>query len=209
MSLFESIETAIEEFRQGRPVVVVDDDNRENEGDLIFPAAAATPELLAFMIRYTSGYICVGMDAAICNRLDLPIMWEKSEDRRRTAYTVSVDAAEGTTTGISAHDRALTIKKLGDPTAVASDFHRPGHVLPLRAVAGGVFKRVGHTEAGSDLARLAGYEPVAALCEVVSEQDPTTMARREELRAWCNRHHLAMISIADLVEWRRIHDPLP
>ncbi|WQD12263.1 MAG: 3,4-dihydroxy-2-butanone-4-phosphate synthase [Lawsonella clevelandensis] len=107
---FESIETAIEEFRQGRPVVVVDDDNRENEGDLIFPAAAATPELLAFMIRYTSGYICVGMDASICDRLALPIMWEKSEDRRLTAYTVSVDAAEGTTTGISAHDRALTIK---------------------------------------------------------------------------------------------------
>ena len=123
MSLFESIDTAIEEFRQGRPVVVVDDDNRENEGDLIFPAAAATPELLAFMIRYTSGYICVGMDAGICDRLELPIMWEKSEDCRLTAYTVSVDAAEGTTTGISAHDRALTIKKLGDPQAVAADFH--------------------------------------------------------------------------------------
>ena len=136
MSLFESIDTAIEEFRQGRPVVVVDDDNRENEGDLIFPAAAATPELLAFMIRYTSGYICVGMDAGICDRLELPIMWEKSEDCRLTAYTVSVDAAEGTTTGISAHDRALTIKKLGDPQAVAADFHRPGHVLPLRAVSG-------------------------------------------------------------------------
>ena len=161
MSLFESIDTAIEEFRQGRPVVVVDDDNRENEGDLIFPAAAATPELLAFMIRYTSGYICVGMDAGICDRLELPIMWEKSEDCRLTAYTVSVDAAEGTTTGISAHDRALTIKKLGDPQAVAADFHRPGHVLPLRAVSGGVFKRMGHTEAGSDLARLAGYQPVA------------------------------------------------
>lgn len=208
MSLFESIDTAIEEFRQGRPVVVVDDDNRENEGDLIFPAAAATPELLAFMIRYTSGYICVGMDAGICDRLELPIMWEKSEDCRLTAYTVSVDAAEGTTTGISAHDRALTIKKLGDPQAVAADFHRPGHVLPLRAVSGGVFKRMGHTEAGSDLARLAGYQPVAALCEIVSEKDPTTMAHREELREWANRHHLAMISIADLIAWRRVHDPI-
>jgi len=208
MSLFESIDTAIEEFRQGRPVVVVDDDNRENEGDLIFPAAAATPELLAFMIRYTSGYICVGMDAGICDRLELPIMWEKSEDCRLTAYTVSVDAAEGTTTGISAHDRALTIKKLGDPQAVAADFHRPGHVLPLRAVSGGVVKRMGHTEAGSDLARLAGYQPVAALCEIVSEKDPTTMARREELREWANRHHLAMISIADLIAWRRVHDPI-
>ena len=208
MSLFYIIDTAIEEFRQGRPVVVVDDDNRENEGDLIFPAAAATPELLAFMIRYTSGYICVGMDAGICDRLELPIMWEKSEDCRLTAYTVSVDAAEGTTTGISAHDRALTIKKLGDPQAVAADFHRPGHVLPLRAVSGGVFKRMGHTEAGSDLARLAGYQPVAALCEIVSEKDPTTMARREELREWANRHHLAMISIADLIAWRRVHDPI-
>ena len=208
MSLFESIDTAIEEFRQGRPVVVVDDDNRENEGDLIFPAAAASLELLAFMIRYSSGYICVGMDAGICDRLELPIMWEKSEDCRLTAYTVSVDAAEGTTTGISAHDRALTIKKLGDPQAVAADFHRPGHVLPLRAVSGGVFKRMGHTEAGSDLARLAGYQPVAALCEIVSEKDPTTMARREELREWANRHHLAMISIADLIAWRRVHDPI-
>ena len=208
MSLFESIDTAIEEFRQGRPVVVVDDDNRENEGDLIFPAAAATPELLAFMIRYTSGYICVGMDAGICDRLELPIMWEKSEDCRLTAYTVSVDAAEGTTTGISAHDRALTIKKLGDPQAVAADFHRPGHVLPLRAVSGGVFKRMGHTEAGSDLARLAGYQPVAELSDIVSEKDPTTMARLEELREWDNRHHLAMISIADLIAWRRVHDPI-
>ena len=205
---FDSIEQAIADIRAGRPVVVVDDENRENEGDLIFAAEKATPELLAFMIRYTSGYICVGMDAGICDRLELPIMWEKSEDCRLTAYTVSVDAAEGTTTGISAHDRALTIKKLGDPQAVAADFHRPGHVLPLRAVSGGVFKRMGHTEAGSDLARLAGYQPVAALCEIVSEKDPTTMARREELREWANRHHLAMISIADLIAWRRVHDPI-
>lgn len=202
----DTIDSAIAAFREGKPVVVVDADDRENEGDLVFPAQFATPELLAFMIRYTSGYICVGMTDEICDRLHLPLMWPESEDPRKTAYTVSVDAAVGTTTGISAHDRATTIAKLADETAQPHDFHRPGHVLPLRAKTGGVCARAGHTEATVDLARLAGLTPVGALCEIVSEQDPTTMARRDELRDWSLRHNLPMISIEDLIAWRRIHD---
>ncbi len=203
----DPIDSAIVAFQQGKSVVVVDADNRENEGDLIFPAQFATPELLAFMIRYTSGYICVGMDSDLCDRLNLPLMWSNSEDPRKTAYTVSVDASDGTTTGISAKDRALTIAKLADPNAQPSDFQRPGHVLPLRAEAGGVLARAGHTEASVDLARLAGLSPAGALCEIVSEEDPTTMARRDELRKWSNTHGIPMVSIEDLIEWRRIHDP--
>lgn len=202
----DTIESAIVAFQEGKPVVVVDADNRENEGDLVFPAQFATPDLVAFMIRYTSGYICVGMADEICDRLNLPLMWPDSEDPRKTAYTVSVDAAAGTTTGISAQDRATTIAKLADFKAQPEDFHRPGHVLPLRAKSGGVFERAGHTEATVDLARIAGLAPVGALCEIVSEKNPTTMARRDELRDWSHKHGLRMISIEDLVAWRRIHD---
>lgn len=203
----DTIEAAIAAFQKGQPVVVVDADNRENEGDLIFPGCYATPELLAFMIRYTSGYICVGMEEEICDRLNLPLMWEKSEDPRNTAYTVSVDAAEGTTTGISAADRSLTIAKLADANAQPTDFRRPGHVLPLRAQSGGVRERAGHTEAGVELCQLAGLPGVAALCEIVSEENPTRMALRDELRKWSHQHELRMISIEDMTEWLHIHDP--
>ena len=141
---------------RGRPVVVVDDEDRENEGDLIFAAEKATPELVAFMVRYTSGYVCVPLTEADCDRLDLPPMYHTNQDARGTAYTVTVDASDGVSTGISAADRAHTIRLLADPASTADDFSRPGHVVPLRAKDGGVLRRPGHTEAAVDLARLAG-----------------------------------------------------
>lgn len=208
MITFDSIEQAIADIRAGKAVVVVDDENRENEGDLIFAAEKATPELVAFMIRYTSGYICVGADGEICDRLHLPAMVAHTEDPRRTAYTISVDAAEGVTTGISAQDRAKTMNTLADPEATPRSLIRPGHVLPLRAVPGGVLMRAGHTEAGADLARLAGLAPAGALCEIVSEDDPTRMAQAPELREWANKHGLSMISIEDLINWRRKNEKL-
>src|ERR1051326_2699202 len=155
-SAFASIDRAIAEVAAGRPVIVVDDEERENEGDLIFAASQATPELLAFTVRHTSGYICVALTGADCDRLDLPPMYHTNQDKRGTAYTVTVDAREGVSTGISAADRARTIRLLADPDAKSVDFVRPGHVVPLRAKEGGVLRRPGHTEASVDLARMAG-----------------------------------------------------
>lgn len=158
---FGTIEQAIADMAAGRPVVVVDDADRENEGDLIFAAERATPELLAFMVRYTSGYICAPLTEEDCDRLELPPMYHTNQDRRGTAYTVTVDAREGVSTGISAADRAHTIRLLADPATSPIDLARPGHVVPLRAKAGGVLRRPGHTEAAVDLARLAGLRPPA------------------------------------------------
>ena len=199
----DSIERAITDIKAGRPVVVIDDEDRENEGDLILAAELATPELVAFMVRYTSGYICAPLTEEEADRLDLPPMFRTNQDRRGTAYTVTVDARDGVTTGISASDRARTIRLLADPAAGPSDFTRPGHVVPLRAKTGGVLRRPGHTEAAVDLARLAGLRPAGVLCELVSEQNPAQMARTEELRAFADTHELAMISIADLIAYRR------
>jgi 3,4-dihydroxy 2-butanone 4-phosphate synthase/GTP cyclohydrolase II len=203
VSDYGSVERAIEAIRAGRAVVVVDDEDRENEGDLIFAAEKATPELLAFMVRYTSGYICVPLTEADCDRLNLPPMFHTNQDRRGTAYTVTVDAAEGIGTGISAVDRSHTIRLLADPDAHASDFRRPGHVVPLRAKEGGVLRRPGHTEAAVDLARLAGLQPAGVLCEIVSQKDEGDMARREELEVFCAEHELELITIAGLIEYRR------
>src|SRR3954470_22593693 len=147
MSTFAPVERAIADIAAGKPVIVVDDADRENEGDLIFAAEMATAELVAFMVRYTSGYICVPLTDDVCDRLDLPPMYHTNQDKRGTAYTVSVDAREGVSTGISAHDRATTMRRLADPDSTAVDFTRPGHVVPLRAKAGGVLRRPGHTEA--------------------------------------------------------------
>lgn len=202
-SALAGINRAIAEVAAGRPVIVVDDEDRENEGDLIFAAARATPELLAFTVRYTSGYICVALTGADCDRLDLPPMFHTNQDKRGTAYTVTVDAREGVTTGISAADRARTIRLLADPDAKSVDFTRPGHVLPLRAKEGGVLRRPGHTEAGVDLARLAGLPPAGALCEIVSAKDPGEMARRDELEVFAAEHGLTLITIADLITYRR------
>ncbi|TCP46246.1 3,4-dihydroxy 2-butanone 4-phosphate synthase/GTP cyclohydrolase II [Tamaricihabitans halophyticus] len=200
---FAEIEAAIADIAEGRPVVVVDDEDRENEGDLIFAAAKATPELLAFMVRYTSGYICVPLTEQDCDRLDLPPMFHTNQDARGTAYTVTVDAREGVSTGISAADRAHTIRLLADTGSTAGDFTRPGHVVPLRAREGGVLRRPGHTEAAVDLAVLAGLSPAGVLCEIVSQKDEGDMARRDELEVFAQEHDLRLISIADLIAYRR------
>ncbi|MDQ1745280.1 MAG: 3,4-dihydroxy 2-butanone 4-phosphate synthase / cyclohydrolase [Pseudonocardiales bacterium] len=206
--MLDPIHKAIAEIAAGRPVVVVDDEDRENEGDLIFAAELATPELIAFMVRYTSGYICVPITDADADRLDLPPMVRTNQDKRGTAYTVTVDAREGVSTGISASDRCHTVKLLADPTTTSADLSRPGHIVPLRAKEGGVLRRPGHTEAAVDLATLAGLQPAGVLCEIVSEKDPSGMARSEELRAFADEHGLVMISIADLIAYRRRFEKL-
>ncbi|GAA2345179.1 bifunctional 3,4-dihydroxy-2-butanone-4-phosphate synthase/GTP cyclohydrolase II [Saccharopolyspora halophila] len=200
---FDTIERALADIAAGRPVIVVDDEDRENEGDLIFAAEKATPELVAFMVRYTSGYICVGMPGEDCDRLNLPPMYHTNEDRKGTAYTVTVDAAEGVSTGISAADRAKTLRILARDDAEPEDLTRPGHVVPLRARDGGVLRRPGHTEASIDLARLAGLRPAGALCEIVSQKSEGDMARRDELEVFADEHDLALITIADLIVYRR------
>jgi 3,4-dihydroxy 2-butanone 4-phosphate synthase/GTP cyclohydrolase II len=199
-----AVERAIAEIAAGRPVVVVDDEDRENEGDLIFAADLVTPELVAFMVRYTSGYICVPMNEADCDRLELPPMYHTNQGRFGTAYTVTVDAREGITTGISAADRARTIALLADPDTHPGDLARPGHVVPLRARPGGVLRRPGHTEATVDLAVLAGRRPVGVLCELVN--DDGTMMRGEELERFCATHELTLVTIADLVAYRRRYE---
>ncbi|QIS22094.1 bifunctional 3,4-dihydroxy-2-butanone-4-phosphate synthase/GTP cyclohydrolase II [Nocardia terpenica] len=203
MTRFDTIERAVADIAAGKAVVVVDDEGRENEGDLIFAAEKATPELVAFMIRYTSGYICVPLTGADCDRLGLPPMYAINQDKHGTAYTVSVDAREGVSTGISAADRATTMRLLADRDAHAADFTRPGHVVPLRAKDGGVLRRPGHTEAAVDLARMAGLGPAGVICEIVSQKNEGDMARTEELRVFADEHELALISIADMIAWRR------
>ncbi|GGP77319.1 riboflavin biosynthesis protein RibBA [Streptosporangium pseudovulgare] len=201
MTVLDPIERAINDIRDGRPVVVVDDENRENEGDIIFAAARATPQLLAFTIRHTSGVICVSMPGEALDRLGLPLMVSDNRERLRTAYTISVDARDGVTTGISAADRAKTIRTLCDSATEPYELVRPGHVFPLRYRDGGVLVRRGHTEAAVDLARLAGLTPAGALAEVVN--DDGTMKRLPELREFCDEHDLALVSIEQLAEFRR------
>jgi len=197
----DSVERAVADIAAGRPVVVVDDANRENEGDIIIAAAMMTPELMAFMIRYTSGVICVPLLAETLDRLQLPLMTSHNTERMRTAFTVSVDARDGVTTGISAADRARTVRVLVDSATESYELVRPGHIFPLRYAEGGVLRRPGHTEAAVDLARLAGLTPAGVLAEVVN--DDGTMARLPELRAFADEHGLTLITIAQLIEFRR------
>lgn len=197
----DAVERAIADIAAGRAVVVVDDEDRENEGDLIFAASKATPELMGFTIRYTSGVICVPMLGTELDRLDLPPMTVVNEDRKGTAFAVSVDARHGVTTGISAAERAHTARVLADSATEAYELSRPGHVFPLRAREGGVLRRPGHTEAAIDLARLAGLTPAGVLCEIV--HDDGSMMRAPALREFADEHGLAMISIADLIRYRR------
>ncbi|TDU02620.1 GTP cyclohydrolase II /3,4-dihydroxy-2-butanone 4-phosphate synthase [Streptomyces sp. 846.5] len=197
----DSVEFAIKEIAAGRPVVVVDDEDRENEGDIVFAASAATPEVMAFTIRYSSGVVCVPMTGDELDRLHLPPMTAVNEDRKGTAYAVSVDARDGVSTGISAADRARTVRLLATAGTGPGDLTRPGHVFPLRAKDGGVLERPGHTEAAVDLARLAGLPPAGGIAEVVN--DDGTMARLPELVAFARRHGLAIISIEDLIAYRR------
>ncbi|MEV7770452.1 bifunctional 3,4-dihydroxy-2-butanone-4-phosphate synthase/GTP cyclohydrolase II [Kitasatospora sp. NPDC086791] len=199
--VLDPVERAIADIALGRAVVVVDDEDRENEGDLVFAASAATPELMAFTIRYSSGVICAPMTGDELDRLKLPPMTQVNEDRKGTAYAVSVDAREGIDTGISAADRARTVRLLSSSGTEPGDLTRPGHVFPLRAVEGGVLVRPGHTEAAVDLARLAGLPPAGAIAEVVN--DDGTMARLPELVVFAREHGLAIISIEDLIAYRR------
>lgn len=195
----DPIEDAIRAMAAGRPVLVVDNEDRENEGDIIFAAQHATPALMGWTVRYSSGVICVPLDAGRADALALPPMVAINEDSKGTAYTVSCDAAVGVSTGISATDRALTARTLADPQSQPSSLTRPGHVFPLRAVKGGVRERPGHTEAAVDLCRLAGLEPVGVIAELV--EDNGEMMRLDGLRSFGLEHGCPLISIADLVEY--------
>jgi 3,4-dihydroxy 2-butanone 4-phosphate synthase/GTP cyclohydrolase II len=209
MSILDSIDDALIQLANGGIVVVADDEDRENEGDLIMAADAATPESIAFFVRYTSGVICAALPGWRCDQLELPLMVPPAAnaDQFRTAFTVTVDLAVGTSTGISAADRAATLAALADPLRVPSDFNRPGHIFPLRARDGGVIERPGHTEASVDLARLAGRAPAGVLCELVL--DDGRMQRLPDLRLFADTHHLPLVSIADLIEYRHRHDDAP
>lgn len=202
-----SVEEALAAIRAGRPVLVADSPDRENEADVVFAAQGVSAEWVAWTIRHSSGYLCAPMPAARADALELPLMVPHSQDPRRTAYTVTVDAATGVSTGISAGDRARTLRVLADPASGASDLIRPGHVLPLRAVPGGVLHRAGHTEAAVDLVRLAGRGEVGGIAELV--HDDGTMMRLGDAAALAERDGLVLITIADLVAWRRVHDPAP
>jgi 3,4-dihydroxy 2-butanone 4-phosphate synthase/GTP cyclohydrolase II len=205
---FAEIDEAIDAIARGEFVLAVDDEDRENEGDLIMAAELVTPEKMAFMIRYTSGVICMPLEGDRLDELQIPLMVQSGENTevQRTAFTVSVDYRHGTTTGISAADRAATVRALVDEAARPGDFARPGHIFPLRYRDGGVLKRAGHTEAGVDLARLSGCQPAGILAEVVN--DDGTMARLPQLEVFAAEHNLVMISIADLVRYRRRREKL-
>ena len=202
MSALASIEDAVAAIGRGEIVVVVDDEDRENEGDLIMAAEFATPKTIAFFLQHTSGVICTTVTSERARQLALGPMVQQNTESQRTAFLVTVDYRHGTTTGISAADRAATIKALVDPATRPDDLLRPGHIFPLEAREGGVLKRAGHTEAAVDLARMAGCAPVGVLCEIVSA-DRHDMARRPELEEFCARHGLLMISIADMIRHRR------
>ncbi|EPS71304.1 hypothetical protein M569_03450, partial [Genlisea aurea] len=200
---FSSVEDAIEDISKGKMVVVVDDEDRENEGDLIMAASKVTPEAMAFFVKHGTGIVCVSMKSEDLDRLRLPLMVSQKENEEKlvTAFTVSVDAKYGTTTGVSASDRAATIKALSSKESKPEDFNRPGHIFPLKYTEGGVLKRAGHTEAALDLATLAGLEPAGVLCEIVD--DDGSMARLPKLQQLARNENLNIISIADLIRYRR------
>jgi 3,4-dihydroxy 2-butanone 4-phosphate synthase/GTP cyclohydrolase II len=199
---FAKIEDAIAAIGRGEIVVVVDDEDRENEGDLIMAAEHVTPDKIAFFLQHTSGLICAPITGERCDELQLPLMVSNNTESHRTAFTVSIDYRHGTSTGISAFDRTATVQALIDPATKPEDLARPGHIFPLRYREGGVLKRAGHTEAAVDLARMAGLYPAGILCEVVDEKK-TDMARLPELERFCEEHGLLLITIADLVRYRR------
>lgn len=203
----DRVEAAIEAVARGEFVVVIDDEHRENEGDLIMAASAMTPAAMAFMVRHTSGVVCVSMPGSALDRLALPLMVAANTESFSTAFTVSVDVCAGTTTGISAADRCATVRALANPDTSPLDLARPGHVFPLRSRPGGVLERPGHTEAAHDLVRLAGRGAGGVLCEIVN--DDGSMARRGDLARFAAQHRLTMISIADLVAYRQAFSTLP
>jgi 3,4-dihydroxy 2-butanone 4-phosphate synthase/GTP cyclohydrolase II len=199
-NVFLSVEEAVARIARGEQVIVVDDEDRENEGDLIFAAEKVTPEAINFMARHARGLICIALTAERCDELDLPLMVEKNTSTHGTAFCVSVEAKEGTTTGISAHDRAATVSALIGPDTRPADLQRPGHMFPLRARKAGVLKRAGHTEAAVDLARLAGLTPAGVLCEIMD--DDGDMARLPRLREFASQHGLGLLTVADLIAYR-------
>ncbi|MET1218017.1 MAG: bifunctional 3,4-dihydroxy-2-butanone-4-phosphate synthase/GTP cyclohydrolase II [Glaciecola sp.] len=201
---FHSPTEIIEDIRQGKMVILMDDEDRENEGDLIMAAEHVTPEAINFMVTHARGLVCLPMTAERCKRLQLPLMVDKNAAQFSTNFTVSIEAAEGVTTGISAADRATTILAAVHPDAKAADIVQPGHIFPLIAKDGGVLNRAGHTEAGVDLARLAGCEPASVIVEILN--DDGTMARRPELEAFAKKHDLKIGTIADLIEYRNLNE---
>jgi 3,4-dihydroxy 2-butanone 4-phosphate synthase / GTP cyclohydrolase II len=203
---FATIEEAVAAMGRGEIIVVVDDEDRENEGDLIMAAEAATPEKIAFFVRHTSGVICAPLLGERLDELEIPLMVRENTESHRTAFTYSVDYVHGTSTGISAADRAATLRALTDPATTPLDLARPGHIFPLRYADGGVLKRAGHTEAAVDLARMAGLYPAGVLCEIVN--DDGTMARVPDLVEFCAEHGLLMVSIAQLIKYRRQNEKL-
>jgi 3,4-dihydroxy 2-butanone 4-phosphate synthase / GTP cyclohydrolase II len=205
-SPFASIEEAIEEIREGRMVVVCDDEDRENEGDLTMAAQFVTPEAINFMATHGRGLICLALTGDRCDELGLDLMAAKNESPFQTAFTVSIEAREGITTGISAHDRAHTVQVAIDPSSRPQDLVQPGHIFPLKAKEGGVLERTGQTEAAVDLARLAGLNPSGVICEVMN--DDGTMARVPDLELYCQKHALKMVTVADLIAYRRRNDKL-
>ncbi|KAG2447498.1 hypothetical protein HYH02_007424 [Chlamydomonas schloesseri] len=206
---FDSISSALEDLAAGKVVVVIDDEDRENEGDLIMNADKVTTETMAFFVEYTSGVVCISMEGQDLDRLKLPLMINSAENEEAmyTAFTVTVDLRDGITTGISASDRAKTIRRLADPSATWTDFRRPGHIFPLRYRPGGVIVRPGHTEAAVDLARLSGSFPAGVLCEIVNKDDGS-MSRTPELLEFAKRHGLKCITIADLIRYRLRHEAI-
>jgi len=203
---FATIEEAIEDIRQGKMVVVVDDEDRENEGDLTIAAQFVTPDAINFMAKHARGLICLALTPDRCDEMGLDLMAAKNESAFETAFTVSVEARDGVTTGISAADRAHTIQVAIDPESAPRDLVQPGHVFPLKAKPGGVLERTGQTEAAVDLARLAGLNPSGVICEIMN--DDGTMARVDDLAGYCERHGLKMVTVADLIAYRRLHDKL-
>jgi 3,4-dihydroxy 2-butanone 4-phosphate synthase / GTP cyclohydrolase II len=203
---FATIEDALEDISAGKMVVVVDDEDRENEGDLVMAAQFVTPDAINFMTRQAGGWICLALTPDRCDELGLDLMAAKNESAHQTPFTVTIEARDGVTTGISVHDQAHTMQVAVDPTKGLEDIVTPGHVHPLKAKAGGVLERTGHTEASIDLARLAGLNPAGVICEIQNEDG--SMARADDLAAYCFKHGLKMITIADLIAYRRRHDKL-
>jgi 3,4-dihydroxy 2-butanone 4-phosphate synthase / GTP cyclohydrolase II len=202
----DTIESAIKDIQNGKPVIVVDDEDRENEGDLIMAAEKITPEAINFFAKEGRGLICLPLDESIANRLELPPMTMNNTEKTRCNFTISIDAREETTTGISAKDRALTIKKAIHPDTKPSDLVRPGHIFPIRAAKGGVLVRAGHTESATDLARLAGFTPAGVICEII--KDDGEMARLPDLKKFAQKHELKIISIENLIQYRRRNEKM-
>lgn len=203
---FNTVKEALEDLKIGKPVVVVDDEDRENEGDLVLPAQVATYEWLNFIINQARGLMCVPVSVKVAQRLQLDPMTARNTDHHGTAFTISVDAAEGTTTGISTGDRLKTVLDLADPTKKAEDFLRPGHMFPLIAKKGGLLERRGHTEAAVDLAKLCGFEPVGVIMEILNQDG--TMARRDDLFEFCEEHDLKIITVDELILYRKKNEKL-